>query len=196
MRFPQREPGPSSSQRGTKVFFHQALQTGSFLQFRAFTTSTLTGYELICYRLRTSNFILAPAMLQDAKARQPRRTSGLGYSYDAKFSAISIKVENIYFRKKIGIKNRKKIGRKNTLDTGLQSTSQYICFPIFSYVFPICIFGPCFFLFLNPIFLIFPISEHLLPAPYLFFFLFSPIFPMFFLFFPSFTFGSQNRQKT
>ena len=104
-------------------------------------------------------------------------------NYDAKFSAISIKVENIYFRKtigkKIGIKNRKKIGRKNTLDTGLQSTSQYICFPIFSYVFPICIFGLCFFLFLNPIFLIFPISEHLLPAPYLFFFLFSPIFPVF-----------------
>ena len=83
--------------------------------------------------------------------------------YDAKFSAISIKVESIYFRKnigKIGIKDRKKIGRKNTLDTGLQSTSQYICFPIFSYVFPICIFGPCFFLCLNPIFLIFPIFSY------------------------------------
>ena len=82
------------------------------------------------------------------------------YTYDAKFSAISIKVENMYFRKKIGIKNRKKIGRKNTLDTGLQSTSQYICFPIFSYVFPICIFGPCFFLFLNPIFLMCPIFSY------------------------------------
>ena len=37
----------------------------SSLQFRAFTTSTPIGYELICYRLRSSNFILAPAMLQD-----------------------------------------------------------------------------------------------------------------------------------
>ena len=37
------------------------------MQFRAFTTSTLTGYELICYRLRSSNLILAPAILQDLK---------------------------------------------------------------------------------------------------------------------------------
>ena len=113
-------------------------------------------------------------------------------NYDAKFSAISIKVENIYFRKKIGIKNRKKIGRKNTLDTGLQSTSQHICFPIFSYVFPICIFGPCFFLFLNPIFLIFPISEHLLPAPYLFF----SYVPLFFLCFSYFFLLLHSAPKT
>ena len=56
----------------------------------------------------------------------PNHQPGILTIDNAKFSAISIKVENIYFRKKIGIKNRKKIGRKNTLDTGLQSTSQYI----------------------------------------------------------------------
>ena len=66
------------------------------------------------------------------------------YIYDAKFSAISIKVENIYFRKKIGIKNRKKEDAKTHL------TQDYKALPnIFSFLF-----FPMFFLFafLGPIF--------------------------------------------
>ena len=50
-------------QRGTKIFFHQALQDR---KLRA-----LPGIhyfdELICYRLRSSNLILAPATSQDLK---------------------------------------------------------------------------------------------------------------------------------
>ena len=51
--------------------------------------------------------------------------------------------------RKIGIKNREKIGHKNRLDTGLQSTSQYIWFPMF---FLFAFLDPIFVLFLNPIF--------------------------------------------
>ena len=42
--------------------------TGSSLQFWTFTTSTPTGYELICYRLRSFNFILAPAIFFPSNA--------------------------------------------------------------------------------------------------------------------------------
>ena len=55
-------------QRDTKVFFHQALQDRKLLAISGqSTTSTLTSYELICYRLRSSNLILAPAISQDLK---------------------------------------------------------------------------------------------------------------------------------
>ena len=54
-------------QRGTKIFSITPSRTGSCLHFRASTTSTLTSYELICYRLRSSNLILAPAISQDLK---------------------------------------------------------------------------------------------------------------------------------
>ena len=55
-------------QRGTKVFFHQALQDRKLLpipHIHCFDAHRLRAH----YRLRSSNFILAPAILQDLKGQ-------------------------------------------------------------------------------------------------------------------------------